>query len=280
MAGEMLEEDKQFVTRAEEFLQLFKKGAEFSQELLKENERLRYRILELEQREGSRSPSSPSAPADNDGLQQKIRELEQEKAAILAKIQQVEVENDSFAKRYVEIEQENSNLANLYIASYQLHSSLDFQEVLQIIVEITINLIGAEEFAVMLVDEKSGELLPVAAEGLDLEDIPPIPLGEGIVGTAATSGVEYYTDQAATTLATIKQPLVCIPLKIKDDVIGVLVISKLLQQKHSFAPVDYELFTLLAAHAATAIFAARLYTAAERKLTTIQGFLDLLTRKV
>ena len=29
----------------------------------------------------------------------------------------------------MEIEEENNNLANLYVASYQLHSTLDFDEV-------------------------------------------------------------------------------------------------------------------------------------------------------
>ncbi len=55
-------------------------------------------------------------------------------------------------------------------------------------------------------------------------------------------------------------------------------IYKLLVQKTQFADVDYELFTLLAGHAATAIFSSRLYSDSERKLSTIQGFLDLLTR--
>jgi hypothetical protein len=35
---------------------------------------------------------------------------------------------------------------------------------------------------------------------------------------------------------------------------------------------------VLAGHAATAIFAARLYSQSERKLSTIQSFIDLLTR--
>ena len=35
--------------------------------------------------------------------------------------------------------------------------------------------------------------------------------------------------------------------------------------------------TLLAAHAATAIFSSKLYSQSERKLNTIQSFLDLLT---
>ena len=72
-------------------------------------------------------------------------------------------------------------------------------------------------------------------------------------------------------------PIAAIPLKIKENVIGVISIYKLLVQKDAFTAVDYELFSLLAAHAATAIFSSKLYSQSERKLTTIQGFLDLLT---
>ena len=59
--------------------------------------------------------------------------------------------------------------------------------------------------------------------------------------------------------------------------IGLIVIYRLLQQKDAFSAVDYELFSLLAAHAATAIFSSKLYSQSERKLNTIQSFLDLLT---
>jgi hypothetical protein len=52
----------------------------------------------------------------------------------------------------------------------------------------------------------------------------------------------------------------------------------LLQQKDGFSPLDHELFTVLGGHAATALFAARLYSQSERKLNTIQGFIDLLTK--
>jgi len=68
-------------------------------------------------------------------------------------------------------------------------------------------------------------------------------------------------------------------MKIKEHVIGVIVIYSLLIQKEKFTNVDFELFNLLAGHAATAIFSSRLYTQSERKLTTIQGFLQLLKDK-
>ena len=40
-----------------------------------------------------------------------------------------------------------------------------------------------------------------------------------------------------------------------------------------------ELFSMLAGHAATALFSSKLYSQSERKLTTIQSFLDLLKEK-
>jgi hypothetical protein len=57
----------------------------------------------------------------------------------------------------------------------------------------------------------------------------------------------------------------------------VICIYKLMVQKEKFLPIDYELFTLLASHAATAIFSAQMYSRSERKLNTIQSFLGMLT---
>ena len=271
------EEDKGVTSRAEEFLQVFKKGAEFTQDLLKENERLRFQVLQLE--EALRSGGETAVPTtENMMLLDRIAELEKEKEEILGRIQQIQKENQDFAARYVEIEAENNNLANLYIASYQLHSTLDFKEVLQIIMEIIINLIGAEEFAVMLLDEKTNELTAVAIEGIPREQIPPVRYGKGIIGNVAKTGENYFVDDIATYKRDILNPMVCIPLQIKEHVIGVIVIYTLLTQKKNFAELDYELFTLLAGHSATAIFSSKLYSESERKLSTIQGFIDLLTK--
>lgn len=270
-------EEKNSVKRAEEFLQVFKKGAEFTQELLKENERLRYQLLKAkESPDNSMADATP--PAELTVLQKKINDLEQEKAEILNRIREVEEENLDFANRYVVIEAENNMLANLYIASYQLHSTLDFCEVLQVITEIIINLIGAEEFAILLLEEKTGCFQPVAHEGIDLDQLPSMELGKGVVGNVGQTGENYFIDDMENYSFDYNHPMVCIPLKIKDHVIGVIVIYKLLEQKSRFAEVDYELFTLLAGHAATAIFSSRLYSDSERKLSTIQGFIDLLTK--
>jgi transcriptional regulator with GAF, ATPase, and Fis domain len=271
------DDEKGILSRADEFLQVFKKGAEFTHELMRENERLRYELLRLEEVVRGKD-SGADASGAHIALQKRIEELEREKAEILDRIHRVEAENQDFANRYIEIETENNNLANLYIASYQLHSTLDFREVLQIITEIIINLIGAEEFALMLLDEKTNELSAVATEGVDRDALPTVKCGTGIIGGVAKTGENYFIDDLSDYDVDFLAPMVCIPLKIKEHVIGVIAIYKLLVQKTTFEQVDYELFTLLAGHAATAIFSSRLYSESERKLSTIQSFIDLLTK--
>jgi transcriptional regulator with GAF, ATPase, and Fis domain len=260
--------------KAEKFLELFNKGKEFTEELLRENQKLRYRVAKLE------TEHVPTEEVTR--LRDQISQLTEENRRIQQRFREVEEENKDFANRYIEIEEQNNNLANLYVASYQLHSTLDFREVIQIVQEIVINLIGAEAFAILLLDEKTNELKAIAAEG---EDVMPgvdqisARLGEGILGTVAKTGESYYINQDVEGggRITIDKPLAAVPLKIKEHVIGLIVIYKLLQQKDAFSAVDYELFSLLAAHAATAIFSSKLYSQSERKLNTIQSFLDLLT---
>ncbi len=270
-----MEKDINVTKKADEFLQMFKKGEEFTKELLKENEKLRYRIVQLEEMV-ERSGDEERTKIYED----RIKLLEDEINSLREKFRQVEEENKDFATKYIEVEEENNNLANLYVASYQLHSTLDFSEVLRIVLEIVINLIGAEKFAVLLIDEKTNELVPVASEGMPVSAAPRVKFGEGIIGNVAKEGESFFAENLANaTEMDPAGPIVCIPLKIKEHVIGVISIYTLLTQKTGFTNMDYELFNLLAGHAATAIFSSRLYTQSERKLTTIQSFLDLLKEK-
>ena len=152
--------------RQEEFLGIFKKGAEFTRELLTENERLRRKILGVEDQQHEAAQNPDDWEKLRVELIGTIANLKEENRSFRERLVEVEEENRKFADRYVEIEEENNNLANLYVASYQLHSTLDVDEVLKIVIEIVINLIGAEVFAVYLLDGKNAELRVVAAEGV------------------------------------------------------------------------------------------------------------------
>ena len=269
--------DESYLTRADEFLQLFKKGAEFTQDLLLENERLRFQIVKLEESLKGQLHQDEGRSSASMKLIKKIEALETEKAEILDRIKLVEAENADFASRYVEIEEENNMLANLYIASFQLHSTLDFDEVLQIVAEIIINLVGAEEFGVFLLDDKTKQLQPVITEGIDIDECPSIVVGEGVIGQSVKNGENVFVDSLVDYERDLFSPMACVPLKIKDHVIGTVVVYKLLVKKNALNKIDYVLFTLLAGHAATAICASRLYADSKRKLSTIQGLINLLS---
>jgi len=259
--------------KSQEFFGMFLKAKEFTEELLKENERLRFKVAHLEAEGGA---PAESADATVKELTRRIRELEERLSHTEERYKKVEEENKEFADRYIEIEEQNNNLANLYVASYQLHSTLDYREVVRIVQEIVINLIGAEAFHLFMVSEKTGRLELEISEG-QAAPIAAIAMGEGVIGTAAQTGENHFAAQVAHREPTpFDQPIAVIPLKIKETVIGVLTINKLLVQKTAFTTMDYELFTLLAGHAATAVFSAKLYSTSERKLTTLQGFLDMI----
>jgi hypothetical protein len=274
----MNDDRSELSTRGEEFLQLFHRGMEFTRELLRENEGLRRRIVELEDEQQNAARN----PADWEKLRRelltKLGGLESEHASLRERLLEVESGSRDFADRYGSIEAENNDLANLYVASYQLHSTLDVDEVLRIIIEIVINLIGAEVFAIYLLDEERQELRAVAAEGIELDQVPACRVAEGRLGRAVSEGTIHSFDAEPGGGRDPERPLVCIPLRVEGQVIGAIGILGLLQQKQGFSALDQELFNVLAGHAATAIFAARLYSQSERKLSTIQGFIDLLAR--
>jgi chaperonin cofactor prefoldin len=260
--------------KSQEFFGMFLKAKEFTEELLKENERLRFKIAHLESSGGA--ASAPSSDERVQSLSKRIKELEERLSDVETRYKKVEEENKEFADRYIEIEEQNNNLANLYVASYQLHSTLDYGEVIRIVQEIVINLIGAEAFHLFMVSEKTGQLELETSEG-QTAPVTTIAMGEGPIGKAAKTGENNFSDFVANKEPTpFDQPIAVIPLKIKDTVIGVISINKLLVQKTAFTSMDYELFTLLAGHAATAVFSAKLYSTSSRKLNTLQGFLDMI----
>jgi hypothetical protein len=267
---------KDLFKQGEEFLQLFSRGAEFSKELLIENERLRASLAVLEQAQVDASKTPEEWDKYRAELQARLQDLEEECESVRMRLQQVEEENQQFAARYLEIEEENNNLANLYVASYQLHSTLDIDEVLKIIVEIVINLVGAEVFAVYLLDGDSGQLDVAVSEGAEPSEFPSCSKPGGIVAKSLETAEPLCGDP--TQPQNLEEPIVCIPLIVQNRPIGLIGIFGLLQQKDGFSALDHELFSVMGGHASTALFAARLYSQSERKLNTIQGFIDLLTK--
>ena len=261
------------------FAKFFEEGREHIEDLLKQNEQLKKQVALL-RHELSQKPGSESAEEVDDESQlasvcQERDRLKQELDDFRKRLQGLEKENTEFAEKYLQVEKESSNLASLYVASYQLHSSLDYDVVLQRINEILINLIGAERFAIYLYDPKTNAFTLVSGEGVEERKGSKIPLADNFLSRIARSG-ELYLAQDVSSAGDDDRPIAALPLVAQDELLGLLVIYKLLIQKDSFEPIDHELFDLLAGHAAIAVRAAQMHARSERKAATLEGFLQML----
>lgn len=265
--------------KSEEILEMFQRGKEFTEDLMRENERLRYRIVELESDQLSVADAVQRKLVES--MQQELEKLKSDNSQLIQKLEflrlrfkEIEDENKDFANRYIEVEEQNESLANLYVASHRLHSTLDPEEVMQCIKEILINLIGSEEFGVFIVDDETNELILAGHEGeiVHLLDKDRVAFGDGLEGMVAQSGEPFFTND----LGDNGEVCACIPLKVKERVIGVIAIYRLLGHKRGLTILDHRLMELLAGDAATALVSSKLYAMADRKLRTIEGFMNLL----
>ncbi len=261
-----------------EILALFARGTELTRRLAAENQALGQASAETASPEGADLKAWEQLRSELLACLDGLRSAE---TALIERFTGAREESQLFAQRCAEVEMENDRLAALYVAGHQLHSTLDLGQVLKIITEITLNLIGAERMAVFVVNEQARQLEAVTAEGLAVETLPHMTLGDAAAGDepllrALQSRETVCRDPDPA--ADPSMPLVAIPMQVQNRAIGVIAIYSLLQHKDGISVLDRELFTLLAGHAATAIFAARLYSDSKRKLNTIQGFIDLLTK--
>jgi hypothetical protein len=255
----------------------FRKGAEFTEELVGENDRLRASLAELERDNAALRTQLASDEAIRD-LLRKIDELEREKQALLSHVHEAEAHSNQFTHRHAQIEEELANLANLHVASYHLHSTLKLPLVVRHLRELLQQLVGARSYAIYVADDARSELVAVAGEGLSDTQLAPIPYGAGETHDDAQGFIEraFVTGMAHVEEGPIHAekvaPPACLPMRIDDRAVGVIVIFALLAQKPQFVAVDRELFKMLGVHAAAALLGAQLFTSADGRIPGVEVF--------
>jgi len=248
----------------------FKRGAELTDELVTDNRRLRDQIGALEAENASLKTQLASDRAIRDALR-KIEDLEREKARLLSTVHEQEAITGRITNRYAEVESELESFANLYVASFQLHSSLRARTVIRHLKELLQQLVGARSVAIYFLDEAARRLSPIASDGVDLATVPAVVLQDGATADPVTAVIEraFLTGVAHVAEGEVtSRPAACIPLQLDDRVVGALVVYDLLEQKKRFITVDRELFKLLGAHAGAALVASHMYTTADGRLPT------------
>jgi hypothetical protein len=208
------------------------------------------------------------------------RRLAGAEGAQAQRVAELEDEVRELERRLAASEQQNERLMRLYVATYQLHATLNPPEVLEAISEIVVDLIGADRFVLLLSDPSlpstpGGKTAVVLCHGLgeEVADRSFIRFaGRHYAGGDALVDATLADGRLRT--GTDGGPVAVVPLNVAGRTVGALVLLRLLGHRHELGPEDRETLDLLAAHAAAALFAAQSFATADRKLRTLAGILQ------
>jgi len=173
------------------------------------------------------------------------------------------------AMLYERMQRQIRELSTLAEVSETVTSPLFLDDMLKLIVEMAAQVMQARLCSLMLLDEEQGELILHATQSYSsaYRGKPPLKLGEGIAGWVAQSGqprvVEDVRREPDYRYADIARQeglcsLLCVPLKVRDRVIGVL--NFYTAVPHHFTKEEIAFFSTLANQTALAIENARLVT--------------------
>ncbi len=251
------------------FRDLAERSRVLRQDLIRDNERLSARVQQLE----SDLLGAERTFVEGADTSQTEHERLSREALTLAE------ENLDLARRYAELEEHATGLANLYAATFQLHATLDPASVVQTVSDIAINLIGAAEFILYLVDDGRGDYVTAVREG----ELPPnvtriVALTHALERDAVAERRTVFAERAPGAPKDAQRPICCTPLFFRDRLVGALTIYALLSHKKSFSELDRKLFDLVGEQAAVAIVSSQCYVSVDRKLKTVQQFLDLIKK--
>ena len=179
--------------------------------------------------------------------------------------QELAAENDELRARIESMktagEEQMANMASLYIAVNSLHAALDRTSVLSSVQDVVTTLIGSEEMAIFETDPEHRRLTLLASQGIEPGRYQEVMLGEGLIGTAASTGESVIRREGGSLDRDGDDAITaCIPMKLGQRVLGVITIFRLLPHKGGLNSVDLDLLDLLSTHAAVALLFTRLYS--------------------
>ena len=183
------------------------------------------------------------------------------------------------------MEAEHSNLLALARIGGVINSSLELDEVLRIVMDNIVHLTHAERGFLMLRDEK-GQMITRVARNWEQESIKSseaatsrtivqrvIETGEPIITTNAQEDQRFAGKESIVALNL--RSILCVPLKVKNDLIGVIYTDN---RVHAgiFAETERDLLISFSNQAAVAIDNARLFSSLKQTLAEVTGLKNLM----
>jgi signal transduction histidine kinase/FixJ family two-component response regulator len=156
-------------------------------------------------------------------------------------------------------------------------SLLDLEQLLNRVVEAGVYLTNAEEGILLLLDKETHELYVRAAKNLDSELATTVRLKvhDSLAGRVIRTGEPLLVGEKGwqkIKTAYLVQSLLYVPLRVKDNIFGVLGVDNR-QKSTPFAIRDQELLAALADYAAIAIENAQLFARTEVERYKLEAIL-------
>ena len=191
------------------------------------------------------------------------------------RLENLESENQDLSSRVVSLENRGGQMMKMFVATYQLYAAQDASEVQATIGEIAVDLLGAESFVLLWREDDSVDCRVALTRGLESQKTGPYSEelyrgGDPLVDATLEDGVLRFQPDATD------EPLAVVPMRVQNVIAGVLVIFKLFDHRPALSADDREILDLLAAHAASALFAAKAYALTARKLHSLESLVRLL----
>lgn len=157
-------------------------------------------------------------------------------------------------------------------------SSLDLDHVLKSIVHAAVELTGSEEGSLMLIDQETGELYMRASQNFNEEFVSTfrLPVTDSLIGSVVQSGqTVIFDDNTPQKIKTsyLVHSLIYLPLKLKDQIIGVLGVDNR-HKRMSFSQRDIGLLNTMAEYAVIAIENARLFEEVFSERTKLETIIN------
>lgn len=176
-----------------------------------------------------------------------------------------------------ELRRRVSDLEALQKIGQTVMSSLEPERVFTAVVDAAVELTGAEEGSLMLLDSASGELYMHAARNFQEDFVRTfrIPAKDNLFGRVLREGKPVLiNDQQPKKIKTayLVRALMYVPIILHGQPIGILGVDNR-QSSHSFSEYDQALVSSLADFAAIAINNARFYSASEVERQKLQAIL-------
>ena len=175
---------------------------------------------------------------------------------------------------------ENSRLTELYNLSRVISSTLEPQEVLNLIIDAAVKITKATTGSLMLIDRDSGILNIEVARGFPPRVVSDtkLKIGEGITGWVAKQGKPVLVPDVTRDKRYIKidkdvKSELAVPLILEDEVIGVVNVDS--TRASAFTQEDMELIFTLASQSAKIIQNAKLYETLKWRVEELSALFDI-----